>query len=361
MDVQKVCNESSVVCGDGVRHLDMPQPSDEDVLSFVDGYEKGVKTGEQQERQGTKDGKHADARTIPSPSSLMESFFSDRVQKPESFNEVPNFVNAYAKGNQRGGELDRQAIKDGTKQNAQAMPSPSSLVQSRFVDRMQQPVSMTVPESAPVADMDVTMNTLVEGTHLPEPTPFAQPQSSGDEMPNFVDAYAKGDQRGEELDRQAMKDGTKQDAQVMPSPASLMQSLFVNRMQEPVSATVPESAPVGDMGEAMDKLVKRILVAEPVQGAHEVRLTMGEGMLQGAELSITRHADGQLAVKVSCQDAASFQTAVAARQGLIEALEARGERVQVVVDRGDAGGGNEGDSRQRSKGLQAMAEESPLS
>ncbi|WP_297672519.1 hypothetical protein, partial [uncultured Desulfovibrio sp.] len=78
---------------------------------------------------------------------------------------------------------------------------------------------------------------------------------------------------------------------------------------------------------------------------------------KGAELSIMRHADGQRAGRVSCMDAASFQTAVSARQGLAEALEARGERVQVVVDRGDAGGGNEGDSRQRSQGLQAMAEE----
>lgn len=184
----------------------------------------------------------------------------------------------------------------------------------------------------------------------------AQRQPSADDARSFADAYEKGDERGKEQERHG-RDGEKQGTQTMPSPASLMESLFAGRMQETAPAAAPESAPAADMGEVMDKLVERILVTEPTQNAQEVRLTLGDGMLKGAELSIMRHADGQLAVRVSCMDAASFQTAVSARQGLAEALEARGERVQVVVDRGDAGGGNEGDSRQRSQGLQAMAEE----
>lgn len=140
---------------------------------------------------------------------------------------------------------------------------------------------------------------------------------------------------------------------VLPSAASLMESLFANHMAEAMPTTAPESIPVADL----DRLVERVLVAEPGKGAHEVRITLGEGMLKGAELTIMRHADGQLAVRVSCMDAASFQTAVSARQGLVETLEAHGERVQVVVNRADASDGNESDTRQRSRGLQHVAED----
>ncbi len=185
----------------------------------------------------------------------------------------------------------------------------------------------------------------------------AQRQPSSDDARSFADAYEKGERGEGKQDRQGAQDGERQSSQTMPSPASLMESLFSGRMQETPQVAAPEAAPATDMGEAMDKLVERILVAEPAQGAQEVRITLGDGMLKGAELSIMRHADGQLAVRVSCMDAASFQTAVSARQGLAEALEARGEHVQVVVDRGDAGGGNEGDSRQRSQGLQSMDEQ----
>ncbi|MBQ9451786.1 MAG: hypothetical protein IJU65_00610 [Desulfovibrio sp.] len=140
---------------------------------------------------------------------------------------------------------------------------------------------------------------------------------------------------------------------VLPSAASLMESLFANHMAEATPTTAPETVPVADL----DKLVERILVAEPAKGAHEVRITLGEGMLKGAELLIMRHADGQLAVQVSCMDAASFQTAVSARQGLVETLEAHGERVQVVVNRAEDSDGNEGDTRQRSRGLQNVVDE----
>ncbi len=184
-----------------------------------------------------------------------------------------------------------------------------------------------------------------------------QKQPSADDARNFADAYEKDERGDRNQERQAAQDGDKQRSQAMPSPASLMESLFAGRMQEPAQVAAPQAPSATDMGEAMDKLVERILVAEPTQGAQEVRITLGEGMLKGAELSIMRHADGQLAVRVSCMDAASFQTAVSARQGLTEALEAHCERVLVVVDQGDAGGGNEGDSRQRSQGLQNMADE----
>ena len=191
----------------------------------------------------------------------------------------------------------------------------------------------------------------------------ANRQPTEEERRNFTDAYEKG-RRGEDgrQEGQDVSDERKREgAQTMPSPSSLMESLFAGRMDGQAGVAAPEASPTADADNNLDKLVERILVAEPEQGAQEVRITLGEGILKGAELSIMRHADGQLAVRVSCMDAASFQTAVSARQGLADALESRGERVQVVVDRGDASDGNEGDTRRRSQGLQAMTEETSRS
>ncbi|MBQ9405879.1 MAG: hypothetical protein IJU37_03955 [Desulfovibrio sp.] len=145
--------------------------------------------------------------------------------------------------------------------------------------------------------------------------------------------------------------------QIMPSAASLIESLFPQYKTEGASVPTTEAAPMLHEENTMDKLVERILVAEKSSGTQEVRITLADGLLNGAELTIQRHLDGQLAVLVSCMDDASFQTAVSARQGLTEALKAHGESVQVVVSKADAGGGNEGDTRQRSRGLQFESEE----
>ena len=145
--------------------------------------------------------------------------------------------------------------------------------------------------------------------------------------------------------------------QIMPSAASLIESLFPQYKTEGASVPTTEAAPMLHEENTMDKLVERILVAEKSSGTQEVRITLADGLLNGAELTIQRHLDGQLAVLVSCMDEASFQTAVSARQGLTEALKAHGESVQVVVSKADAGGGNEGDTRQRSRGLQFESEE----
>lgn len=147
-----------------------------------------------------------------------------------------------------------------------------------------------------------------------------------------------------------------------PSPAALMESLFGGRMGGAQTASVgqtqaaaPASPLSGGVGELVDKLVERILVSEPGKGNPEVRITLGDGALSGAELSLARAADGQLFVRLACADAASFQTAVGAQDALRAALE-RGEgNVRVEVTRGgDAGGGNEGDARRRSRGLDEL-------
>ena len=145
-----------------------------------------------------------------------------------------------------------------------------------------------------------------------------------------------------------------------PSPSSLMESLFGGRMGGMTSGQAQSAssaaAASGDMGELVDRLVERILVSDPGRGSPEVRISLGEGVLSGAELSLSRTADGQLFVRLSCADAASFQTAVGAQDALRAALE-RGEgNVRVEVAQGGAEGGNEGDTRRRSATYEGWGE-----
>ena len=141
----------------------------------------------------------------------------------------------------------------------------------------------------------------------------------------------------------------------MPSPSALMESLFSGRMNgvqpEVVRSADAASGTQGELGELVDKLVERILVSEPGKGNPEVRIILGEGRLAGTELSLTRAADGQLFVRLSCADAASFQTAVGAQDSLKAALERSDVNVRVEVTRGGTEGGNEGDAQRRSRGL----------
>ena len=131
-----------------------------------------------------------------------------------------------------------------------------------------------------------------------------------------------------------------------PSPSSLMESLFGGRMGGMTSGQAQSAssaaAASGDMGELVDRLVERILVSDPGRGSPEVRISLA--------------ADGQLFVRLSCADAASFQTAVGAQDALRAALE-RGEgNVRVEVAQGGAEGGNEGDTRRRSATYEGWGE-----
>lgn len=91
---------------------------------------------------------------------------------------------------------------------------------------------------------------------------------------------------------------------------------------------------------------------EPGKGSPEVRITLGQGPLSGAELCLARAQDGQLFIRLACADPASFQTAVGAQDALRSALERSGENVRVEIVQSRADGGNEGDARQQSRGRQ---------
>ena len=122
------------------------------------------------------------------------------------------------------------------------------------------------------------------------------------------------------------------------------------------SVRTTSSAASGDVAELVDQLVDRILVSEPGKGNPEVRITLGDGALSGAELTLSRATDGQLFVRLSCVDAGAFQTAVGARDSLQAALERSGENARVEVAQGGAEGGNEGDTRRRSATYEGWGE-----
>ena len=143
--------------------------------------------------------------------------------------------------------------------------------------------------------------------------------------------------------------GSRQDAL---SPQALLDSLFGSRMQSMQTSAVQAAPAPGDVDALVNELVDRILVSEPGKGSPEVRITLGQGPLSGAELCLARAQDGQLFIRLACADPASFQTAVGAQDALRSALERSGENVRVEIVQSRADGGNEGDARQQSRGRQ---------
>ena len=155
-------------------------------------------------------------------------------------------------------------------------------------------------------------------------------------------------QESRERDGQGgQEDGRGGSRQDVLSPQALLDSLFGSRMQTDAVQVAP--AP-GDVDALVNELVDRILVSEPGKGLPEVRITLGQGPLSGAELCLARAQDGQLFIRLACADPASFQTAVGAQDALRSALERSGENVRVEIVQSRADGGNEGDARQESRG-----------
>ena len=129
----------------------------------------------------------------------------------------------------------------------------------------------------------------------------------------------------------------------MTSP---LDSLFSGRMEQTQQTQAP--AAIQD-GAELEQLVERILVSTPEKGGHEVRLSLGSQSLPGTEIILQRDLDGRLAVTVSCRDASSFQTLVAAQDALqtrLSSLENSDVRVMVTQDADR----EENDSNRRSRG-----------
>ncbi|MCR4666693.1 MAG: hypothetical protein K5657_05295 [Desulfovibrio sp.] len=354
MEVQKLYNQDPTTCADRQGRLaSQPQPSANDAQEFANAYEKGGQGREGHGQHGSKDGERESPQSMPSSGSVMENL---------SFSKTPEATPVPPQGS------SLQADLDGT-QGKQELPSSLGEDVQKLISAPTP--SKTSSESTPTKMFSESTPTKMFSESTPskmfnESTPSCgdkqcslptKPQPAANDAQTFALSHEADSQESEELRQQAPKNEGQQNPLSMPSPDSLMESLFSNRMSVQPSVPSQEAVPVKNVSETMEKIVDRILVAESTQGKQEVRLTLGDGPLKGAELSIMRHADGQLAIHVSCTDAASFQTAVSARQDLTDALESRGERVQVVVKQGDSSGGNEGDTRQRSKGLQSFDNE----
>lgn len=179
----------------------------------------------------------------------------------------------------------------------------------------------------------------------------ARPVAAGDRE-RFERALRESPEQGGREEQGERREESRQD---VPSPQSLLDSLFGSRMQSSrqMQMTAPQAAPAAAEVDALvSELVDRILVSDTDKGLPEVRITLAQGPLAGAELNLVRAQDGQLFIRLGCADPASFQTAVGAQDGLRSALERHGENVRVEIVRSGAEGGNEGDTRQQSRGRQ---------
>lgn len=143
------------------------------------------------------------------------------------------------------------------------------------------------------------------------------------------------------------------DAHNPPFPPPTME-LFSQRMTSmPVSSLPPEvSLPADTLAE---KLVEQILVGRGSAGEHEVRLRLGPDVLPGTEIRIQRGPDGMIHVSLISDNAASFQTLVAAQDSLRQRLEHSGDQVRVTVS--SETGREESDSQQRSRGYIPQTDE----
>lgn len=130
----------------------------------------------------------------------------------------------------------------------------------------------------------------------------------------------------------------------LPTP---MDSLFSQRMTfMPTTPTPPDLPRAPENLSA--KLVEQILVGRSAGGEHEVRLQIGSDILPGTEIRIQRGADGLIHVRLISDNAASFQTLVAAQDSLKQRLEQSGEQVRVSVS--SEAGAEDNDSQRRSRG-----------
>lgn len=157
-----------------------------------------------------------------------------------------------------------------------------------------------------------------------------------------------------DLETGALKNAPSEASAASQSAAGLS-SLFAD-FSGFAQAVAPQGAvteaPMSD--NALESLVSRILVSSPDEAPSQVRITLNDNVLRSTEIVLTRDLSGALSVLVDCRDRASFQTLVASRNALVEALEAH-EKGAVCVQMSDSTESDEGDTSRRSRGLDAAA------
>lgn len=145
--------------------------------------------------------------------------------------------------------------------------------------------------------------------------------------------------------------------QVAPQPgaAGSPDALSLLNAQAPDEAA-GVSAPQKLDTARLEAIADQILVSSREagsSGAEEVRIRIREGVLPDTEIRLIRDVSGRLVVHVATGDAQTFQTLVAARNDLADALSATEPKgVAVFVDRNDRSGADDDASGRRSRGLE---------
>lgn len=248
--------------------------------------------------------------------------------------------------------FDAPGILEGT-DRTQGMPAPEADVaafeQAMEAGTAKLPVQKDVPQSAK--------------EQLPQtgepPKKAGSPDASGD-ADDAVQGGAtdRADKRAADMQRapadevEAMFRAAELAAQPphrAGEAASTAGMSAADSMTPPGGGTAP-----GDL----DALVSRILVNAPAEGDAEVRIFLQTSAFPDTEIRIARDVLGRLAVHVAAGDPQAFQTLVASRADLVEALR-RTEQTEpdVVIGRGrtDADeGAREDAAGRRSKGLDGL-------
>ncbi|MDR2450674.1 MAG: hypothetical protein LBE85_02655 [Candidatus Accumulibacter sp.] len=149
------------------------------------------------------------------------------------------------------------------------------------------------------------------------------------------------------------------------SLASLMRGLFAERLGAPsgeaardarAASAHPADSAAPRLAERIERLVEQVLVSRPGEaGDKEVRLMVRNSVLPDTEIRLSRGTDGLLSVTLATGRDDAFQTLVAARTELKQALDARENReVRLTVVDTRGAGAEEGGSDRRSRGYRGQ-------
>jgi len=176
-------------------------------------------------------------------------------------------------------------------------------------------------------------------------------QRPGDERQNGSHDGMEGDGAGGDRDG-----GPDAGTDTLPGATASPFQLLGGAMQGLLTLHGAEAAEGAQQPHAMtdadslaSTLVERILVSSPGSGTAEIRIILGDGVLPGTEIHLARGADGLLSVSLQTTDPGSFQSLVAARDGLQQRLE-RLEQGQVRVEVSQEARPDDGDADRRSAG-----------
>ncbi|MFO1349155.1 MAG: type III secretion HpaP family protein [Gammaproteobacteria bacterium] len=204
-----------------------------------------------------------------------------------------------------------------------------------------------MPSLKPATPQSEPSNSAPPPTPLP---PAPNPRADAIAPPPHTPAHPATHAEPTARNAESKRPGEKTDPTANPALAPgdlLLRSL--HGMPEP-EIVAPAPAPAGDsrVSEIAEKVASRILVADRSTGAPEVRITLHESFLNGAEVRIRRD-EGQVIVEFMLPNVDSQRFLHERRDDLQNVLKERlGDEVRVEIHAQDPERGNpDGRSRQR--------------